>query len=81
MNPKTRRHLEIVREILVAIVIVISVAAVVLLSQARPAQHDEAQVTMLDELERLVGDAETMPQSRAPGRDTIVTGIRTTVRR
>lgn len=72
MNAKTRRQLEILREVLVALVVLASVGAAALLAQARPAQHDEAQVAMLDELERLVTDAEAEPQSRAPGPDLFV---------
>ena len=72
MNAKTRRHLEILREVLVALVVLVSVGAAALLAQARPAQHDEAQVAMLDELNRLVSEEESAPQSRAPGRDVFV---------
>lgn len=72
MNAKTRRQLEILREVLVALVVVASIGAAALLAQARPAVHDEAQVAMLDELGRLVSEEEAEPQSRAPGRDVFV---------
>ena len=65
MNAKTRRHLEILREVLVALVVLCSVGAAALLAQARPAQHDESQVAMLDELERLLGDEEPATPSRS----------------
>lgn len=75
MNAKTRRHLEILREVLVALVVLFSVGAAALLAQARPAQHDEAQVAMLDELGRLVSEDEAEPQSRAAGRDVFAAGV------
>lgn len=65
MNAKTRRHLEILREVLVALVVLFSVGAAALLAQARPAHQDEAQVAMFDALEHLVIDTDTEPQSRA----------------
>jgi hypothetical protein len=71
MNAKTRRHLEILREVLVALVVLVSVGAAALLAQARPAQQDEAQVAMLDELGRLVTDEDAEPQSRAEARDLL----------
>ena len=70
MNAKTRRQLEILREVLVALVVLFSVGAAALLAQARPAHQDEAQVAMLDALEQLVIDADAEPQSRAAGHDT-----------
>jgi hypothetical protein len=71
MNAHSHRHLHLLREVFVVGIVLISVLAVVLLSQARPAQADEAQVAMLEELERLVNEEEIEePQSRAPVRET-----------
>jgi hypothetical protein len=83
MNAKSRRHLQILREIFVVGIVLVSVFAVVLLSQARPAQADEAQVAMLEELERLVNedDSTDEPHSRAPVRETMLASARVPVRR
>jgi len=83
MNAKSRRRLLILREIFVVGIVLVSVLAVVLLSQARSAQADEAQVAMLEELERLVneGDSTDEPQSRAPVRETMVASARLPNRR
>lgn len=73
MNAKSRRSLHLLREIFVVGIVVVSVLAVVLLSQARPAHADEAQVAMLEELERLVNEAAIEePQSRGPVRETLL---------
>jgi hypothetical protein len=82
MNAKSRRHLQILREIFVVGIVLVSVFAVVLLSQARSAQADEAQVAMLEELERLVNEVDAdEPQSHVPMRETMFASARLPYRR
>ena len=81
MNAK-HRPLHVLRELFVVGIVLASVLAVVLLSQARPAQADEAQVAMFEELARLVNEAPPEePQSRGPVRETLVASARGPVRR